>query len=44
MVLGPRESIGAKVLGAEGSRGTEDAGIIGNGVVIARAGAEDAGI
>ena len=32
------------VLGAEGSRGTKDAGAVGNGVVIAGAGTEDIGI
>ena len=44
VVLGLREYVGAEVLGAEGSRGTEDPGAIGNGVVIVGAGAEDAGI
>ena len=37
-VVGPAISIGVLVLGSEGSRGTEDAGAMGNGVVI-----EDAG-
>ena len=37
-VLGPVISIGAMVLGAEGSRGGEDAGAVGNGV-----GTEDVG-
>ena len=32
------------VLGAKDSRGTEDIGAVGNGVVIAGAGTEDAGI
>ena len=32
------------VLGAEGFGGIEDAGAVGNGAVIARAGAEDDGI
>ena len=44
VVLGPGESVGAEVLGAEGFGGTEDAGVVGNGVVIAETGAEDAGI
>ena len=44
VVLGPGESVGAEVLGAEGSRGIEDAGAAGNGAVIAGARAEDAGI
>ena len=44
MVLVPGESVGAEVLGAEGFEGTEDAGVVGNGAVIARAGAEDIGI
>ena len=44
MVVGPGESIGATVLGAEGFEGREDAGVVGNGAVIARAGAEDVGI
>ena len=44
MVLGPGESVGAEVLGAEGSRGTEDASDVGNEAVIAGAGADDAGI
>ena len=42
-VLGPATSSGAVVLGAEGSEGAEDAGDIGNGVVVAGAGTEDAG-
>ena len=41
VVLGPRESVGAEVRGAEGSEGTEDAGAVGNVAVIAGAGAED---
>ena len=44
MVLGPGESVGAEILGAEGYEGTEDVGVVGNGAVIARAGAEDARI
>ena len=32
------------VRGAEGSRGTKDAGAVGNGAVIVGAGTEDAGI
>ena len=32
------------VLGDEGSGGTEDAGAVGNGVVVAGAGTKDAGI
>ena len=42
-VLGPVTSAGAVVLGAEGSGGTEEAGVVGNGVVVAGAGTEDAG-
>ena len=37
-VLGPATFVGAMVLGAEGSGGVEDAGVVGNG-----AGTEDAG-
>ena len=44
VVLGPGESEGAEVLGAEGSRGTEDASVVGNEAVIAGARAEDARI
>ena len=43
VVLGPATSAGAVVLGAEGSRGTEGAGVVGNGAVEAEAGTEDAG-
>ena len=32
------------VLGAEGSGGTEDAGVVGNGAVVAGAGTDDARI
>ena len=32
------------VLGAEGSGGTEDAGAVGNGAVVAGVGTDDAGI
>ena len=35
VVLGPGESVGPEVLGAEGSGGTEDACAVGNGAVIA---------
>ena len=42
-VLDPATSAGAVVLGAEGSGGTEDAGAVGNGVVVAGAETEDAG-
>ena len=42
-VLGRATSAGAVVLGAEGSRGAEDAGAVGNGVVVAGAGTDDAG-
>ena len=41
-VLGPATSVRAVVLGAEGSRGVEDAGAMGNGVVVVVAGTEDA--
>ena len=44
VVLGPREFVGVEVLRAEGSGGTEDAGVVGNGVVIAETRAEDVGI
>ena len=44
VVLGPGESVGVEVLGAEGLGGIEDAGSIGNVAVIAGTGAEDAGI
>ena len=42
-VLGPATSVGVVVLGAEGSGGAEEAGAVGNGVVVAGAGTEDAG-
>ena len=42
-VLGPATSVGAVVLGAEGSGGAEEAGVVGNGVVVAGAETEDAG-
>ena len=42
VVLGPATSVGAVVLGVEGSGGTEDAGAVGNGAVIARAGTDEA--
>ena len=42
-VLGPATSAGAVVLGAEGSEGAEDAGVMGNGVVVTGAGTEDVG-
>ena len=44
VVLGPGESLGAKVLGAKGFGGTEDAGVVGNGAMIAGVGVEDDGI
>ena len=43
VVLGPTTSARAVVLGAEGSGGVEDAGVVGNGVVVAGAGTKDAG-
>ena len=43
VMLGPTTSVGAMVLGTEGSRGAEDAGVVGNGVVVAGAGTEVAG-
>ena len=43
VVLGLATFPGAMVLGAEGSRGVEDAGAVGNGVVEAGARTEDAG-
>ena len=42
-VLSPATSAGDVVLRAEGFRGAEEAGAVGNGVVVARAGTEDAG-
>ena len=42
-VLSPATSAGAVVLGAGGSGGAEEAGAVGNGVVVAGAGTEDAG-
>ena len=42
VVLGPATSVGAVVLGVEGSGGTEDAGAVGNGAMIARAGTDEA--
>ena len=42
-MLSPATSAGAVVLGAEGSRGAEEAGDVGNGVMVARSGTEDAG-
>ena len=41
-MLSPTTSAGAVVLGAKGSRGAEEAGVVGNGVVVAGAGTEDA--
>ena len=41
MVLGPATSVGAVVLGVEGSRGTEDVEVVGNGVVIVGAGTDE---
>ena len=44
VMLGPTTSVGAEeVLGDEGSGGAEDVGVVGNGVVVAGAGTEDAG-
>ena len=43
MMLGSATSVGDVVLGAEGFVGAEDAGAMGNGVVAAGAGTEDAG-
>ena len=43
VVLGPATFAGAVVLGAEGSRGAKDAGVVGNGAVEAGARTEDAG-
>ena len=43
MMLGLATSIGAVVLGVEGSAGVEDAGAMGNEAVAARAGTEDDG-
>ena len=43
MMLGPTTSVGAVVLRAEGSRGAEDTGAVGNGAMVAGAGTEDAG-
>ena len=40
-VLGPVTSVEVVVLGVEGSRGAEEAGAVGNGVVIARVVTED---
>ena len=42
-VISPVTSVGAVVLGAEGFGGAEDVGAVGNGVVVAGAGTEDAG-
>ena len=42
-VLSPATSIGAVVLGAEGFGGAEDEEAVGNGLVVAGAGTEDAG-
>ena len=43
VMLGPATSVRADVLGAEGSGGAEDVGVVGNGAVVARAGTEDVG-
>ena len=40
---GPATSVRVVVLGAKGSGGAEDAGAVGNGAVVARAGTEDDG-
>ena len=42
-MLSPATSAGAVVLGAEGFGGAEEAGAVGNGVVVAGAGTEEAG-
>ena len=42
-VLGPATYAGVVVMGTEGSGGVEDAGAVGNGVVVAGAGIEDVG-
>ena len=42
-VISPAASAGAVVLGAEGSGDVEEARAVGNGVVVAGAGTEDAG-
>ena len=42
MVLGPATSVRAVVLGVEGLEGIEDAGAVGNGVVIAGARTDEA--
>ena len=42
-MLSSATSTGVVVLGAEGSGGAEEAGAVGNGVVVAGAGTEDAG-
>ena len=41
-MLGPVTSARAVVLGAEGFRGVEEAGAVGNGVVVVGVGTEDA--
>ena len=43
VVLSLATSTGAMVLGAKGSRGAKDAGVVGNGAVEVGAGTEDAG-
>ena len=43
VMLGPATFVGAVVLWAEGSRGAEDIGAVGNEVVVAGARTEDAG-
>ena len=42
-MLGPATSAGAVVQGARGFGGGEEAGAVGNGVVVAGAGTEDVG-
>ena len=42
VVHGPATSVGAVVLGVEGPRGIEDAGVVGNGALIAIAGTDEA--
>ena len=43
MMLDPTTFVGAVVLGAEGSRGAEDAGAVGNEAMVDGAGTKDAG-
>ena len=43
-VLGPVTFIGAMILGPKGFGGAEEAGAVGNGVMVAGVGTEDSGI